>query len=61
MADARCARCARPAPIELDGPGGSASGSWNYAEWELSGDDGEELVCPGCLTRLDHQAIAEDE
>lgn len=56
--DAHCARCGRPAPPELDGPAGGDAGPWHVAEWEVFGEDAE-LVCPGCLTDEDHEAIYE--
>lgn len=55
---AYCIRCRRPAPPDLDGPPGEDPGPWDAAAWEVT-EDGEELICPGCLTGEDEAAIAE--
>jgi flagellar biosynthesis/type III secretory pathway protein FliH len=46
-----CARCRRPAPDQL---------SSEFLEWEASGETGEQVICPGCLTLGEERAIADD-
>jgi hypothetical protein len=46
----RCSRCRRLAP---------SPDAVEYLEWEAA-DDGEAMICPGCLTGGEEQAIDED-
>jgi hypothetical protein len=46
-----CARCRRPAPDQL---------SSEFLEWEALGETGEQVICPGCLTLGEEQAITDD-
>ena len=46
-----CARCQRPAPALEDD---------EFSDWEAIGD-GDEIICPGCLTREEWEEIAEEE
>jgi hypothetical protein len=41
-----CSRCGRDAPRQLDG----IADDPHWAAWEVTAD-GEDLLCPGCLTR----------
>ena len=51
-ADQRCSRCNRSFP------------GWDDPEatyWEAFGPDGAELICPGCITGEEQQALDEAE
>jgi hypothetical protein len=45
-----CSRCKRPAPDEL---------SVEFLDWEAE-SDGTTVICPGCLTLGEENAIADD-
>jgi hypothetical protein len=45
-----CERCRRPAP-PIEGA--------EFVEWEATAD-GSGVICPGCLTGLEHDEIAND-
>jgi hypothetical protein len=50
MTEGPCSRCGRPVPpIDSD----------EYTDWEVEAD-GVTMICPGCLTRDESTAIAED-
>jgi hypothetical protein len=51
-----CSRCGRDAPTQLDG----LADDPRWAEWEVT-SDGEDLICPGCLTRLELFSTIEAE
>lgn len=55
MADlVTCVRCGRDAPTQLDG----TSDDPDWSAWEVT-DGGDNVICPGCLTGADEQAIAD--
>ncbi len=45
-----CERCKRPIDQESD----------NFVEWEAIDEDGDKVVCPGCLTGAEEQAVIDD-
>ncbi len=46
-----CMRCGRLAPDE---------GSYDSLFWEAADSQGDRLVCPGCLTGAEQQAMDEE-
>lgn len=50
MIEPPCARCGREAPPQE---------SDHFGEWEAL-DDGDAVVCPGCITPAEQQAIDEE-
>lgn len=51
LATPRCARCKQEAPPEE---------SDAFGDWEALGPDGDQIICPGCITGEEQQAMDED-
>ena len=52
MTDQSCARCGRPSPDPIPGS--------IPIDWEVLDAEGEQVICSGCITGAEQQAIDED-
>jgi hypothetical protein len=50
MTPAQCARCGRTTDQETD----------EFLYWEATDESGTTVICPGCLTGLEENQIADD-
>ncbi len=50
MTPIQCCRCGRTSTVEAA----------DTSEWEATGETGEQMICPGCLTGQEQREVDED-